>query len=114
MQIKTALIAASLVGFGSGVFAAEFVKLSGAEIEAALDDHRLIYDLETSQDFEASGRTLYYSGRESLGYWRIQGDQYCSTWPPNAGWECYDVERSGDVIRFISSRGHITDGRFPD
>jgi len=97
----------------SGVSASAegFEPLDGAGIEAALDDVTLIYDGGAVQTFYASGRTLYNAGQDSWGAWRVQGDQYCSEWPPNAGWDCYDMDTDGTVLRFISDRGHITVGR---
>ena len=95
-----------------GVAMAEgaFEPLSGEEIRDVLTDAVLDYD-RGWQDFRASGRTLYHVGGDSWGYWRIEGDQYCSQWPPSEHWDCYDMARGGDVIRFISARGHTTDGR---
>lgn len=89
----------------------EFRALSGTEIEAALDDVTVVYEGGAVQTFYASGRTLYNAGRDSWGSWRVQGDQYCSEWPPNAGWDCYDMDTDGTELRFISDRGHITVGR---
>ncbi|MEM9850720.1 MAG: hypothetical protein AAF761_01850 [Pseudomonadota bacterium] len=82
-------------------------------VEAALDDRVVDYDT-SRQWFYASGRTLYDAGRPSWGYWRPQGDQYCSQWPPNAGWACYDlfVSADGAKVRFLSARGDETVGVF--
>ncbi|WP_147125394.1 hypothetical protein [Shimia ponticola] len=101
----------ALVLAAAPVGAQQFEPLSGAEITAALDDVTLVYDGGAVQTFYASGRTLYDAGQESWGSWRVQGDQYCSEWPPNAGWDCYDMDSDGTVLRFISDRGHITVGR---
>lgn len=62
------------------------------------------------QDFRASGRTLYNAGRDSWGNWRDQDGRYCSQWPPNADWACYDLARDGALVRFIDDRGHETVG----
>lgn len=85
--------------------------MTGDEIEATLNDQTLVYAGQDAwQLFKASGATLYNAGRDSWGYWRIQGDQYCSQWPPNAGWGCYDMETDGTDVRFVSPNGHITMG----
>lgn len=96
-----------------------WVKLSGPEIEAALDDRRLKYEA-ASQTFYKSGKTLYDAGRPSWGNWRIQGDAYCSQWPPNAGWACYGFERltptsGGEIrLRFVSQSGHVTEAVYTE
>ena len=102
------LVATIAPGFGS---ADDFVPLTGDEIEATLDDTTWVYDGGAVQTFYASGRTLYNAGQDSWGSWRVQGDQYCSEWPPNAGWDCYNMDTDGTVVRFITERGHVTVGR---
>ena len=89
--------------------AEDWVALSGAEIETALTGKKLQYD-GAWQDFRASGRTLYNAGRDSWGYWAIRDDQYCSQWPPQALWDCYDVAAKSDQIRFIGAHNDVTDG----
>jgi hypothetical protein len=89
--------------------AEDWVALSGAEIETALTGKKLQYD-GAWQDFRASGRTLYNAGRDSWGYWAIRDDQYCSQWPPQALWDCYDVAAKGDQIRFMGAHNDVTDG----
>ena len=109
---RIATLGAALCCVAGMACAEGWVKLTGPEIEAALDERKVKYDLST-QTFYKSGKTLYDAGRPSWGNWRVQGDQYCSQWPPNAGWECYDFERSagtGASIRFISKTGHVTEG----
>ena len=88
--------------------------LTGADIAAALTDRTLQYETAW-QRFSASGRTLYNAGRDSWGYWQVQGDQYCSLWPPQDLWACYDMERSGDKLRFVGeSAGDVTEGVYRD
>ncbi len=88
--------------------------LTGPEIRAALEDRVVTYDT-ARQDFRASGRTLYtFGGRDSWGYWRVQGDQYCSQWPPSDLWDCYDVYWLVDRVLFIGPTGDVTDGRYAD
>ncbi len=87
-----------------------FAVMDGAQIKAALTDRALVYGDGSTQDFRASGRTLYNAGRDSWGYWAVRGDQYCSQWPPADGWYCYDMARNGDVMRFIAEDGSYSDG----
>ena len=92
MSISTAAIGGAIVLAVSipAALAGDWQALSGPEIEEALDDRKLRYAAAT-QTFYKSGKTLYDAGRPSWGYWRIQGDRYCSQWPPNAGWDCYGL-----------------------
>ncbi|MEP5151846.1 hypothetical protein [Planktotalea sp.] len=62
------------------------------------------------QDFRASGKTLYNAGEDSWGNWRVESDQYCSQWPPRDLWDCYDVARRGDDIRFTDAQGNHSIG----
>ena len=93
--------------------AENWVAMTGPDLESALDDQTLDYD-NAWQKFNASGTTLYNAGRDSWGYWRAQGNQYCSEWPPNAGWDCYDMERDtdSDRVRFIGRNNDIAVGTF--
>ena len=78
-----------------------WVKLDEAGIHAALDDKKLIYK-SANQTFYPSGKTLYnQGGRESRGNWRVQNNQYCSQWPPNDLWACYDLETRDAQVRFV-------------
>jgi hypothetical protein len=62
------------------------------------------------QIFQKSGVTFYLeNGTSSQGTWKIENNKYCSQWPPNPSWSCYDVMRDGDSVTFISSSGT----RFP-
>ncbi|CAD0185226.1 hypothetical protein RUESEDTHA_02112 [Ruegeria sp. THAF57] len=96
-----------------GILAAEeFRALTGDEILEALTGHKLGYGKGIWQTFDASGVTNYFSGGPSAGRWAVRGDQYCSVWPPSELWACYDVRRSGQVIRFVDSNGELTDGTY--
>ncbi len=88
-----------------------WIKLDGATIEDTLNDTTWDYKAAW-QTFHASGRTLYNAGRDSWGSWRVQGDQYCSEWPPNAGWDCYDLYFDMDLgrIKFVGRTGEETIG----
>ena len=89
--------------------------LTGAPITKALSDKGLAYDTAT-QHFYASGRTLYNSGADSWGYWWVEGDSYCSQWPPANGWACYRMARNaeGTALKFIGDSGAETIGIYQD
>ena len=39
-----------------------------------------------------SAPTSYWQGNQgSFGRWKVVNGQYCSQWPPNDSWSCYDV-----------------------
>lgn len=88
---------------------ADWTALTGDQITQILTGRVLDYG-DKWQDFRASGRTLYFSGAESWGYWDVRGDQYCSMWPPSDLWGCYDVAQSGEALRFVGAQGDVTDG----
>jgi len=90
-----------------------WVPMSGDEIRVALTGRALEYK-SAHQDFRASGRTRYVAGRESWGYWRVEGDQYCSMWPPSSLWACYGMAQRGETLRFIGEAGDTTDGVYSD
>ncbi len=92
--------------WSSAVFGGSWEQLNQKESEQALVGTSLKYDNAT-QVFYASGRTLYDEGRESWGYWRVEGDRYCSQWPPADGWACYTVARRtlDGSIKFIGDSG---------
>lgn len=87
--------------------------LTGDEVRTALEGRTLVY-ANAWQDFRASGRTLYNAGADSWGYWRVQGDQYCSQWPPSDLWACYGLERLGDRLRFVGAGDDITEAIYAD
>ena len=102
-------ILAVLIVVPNVTFAEDWQALDGAQITAALTGHSLIYENATQQ-FYASGRTLYNAGQDSWGYWAVRGEQYCSQWPPGDQWDCYDMAASDDTLRFIGDDGSVTDG----
>ncbi|WP_170759325.1 hypothetical protein [Ruegeria lacuscaerulensis] len=94
-----------------GVLAAdEFRQLTGDEILAALAGQKLDYGDGVWQSFDETMQTQYFSGRPNTGRWAVRDDQYCSIWPPSDFWACYDVQQSGDVVRFVDDSGGITVG----
>lgn len=104
------ILIASLLVPGA-VFAQDWRAMDGAEIADALTDQSVIYENATQQ-FYASGRTLYNAGQDSWGYWAVRGDQYCSQWPPGDQWDCYDMAALAGAVRFIGADGSTTDGVF--
>jgi len=108
-------IALTLALAAAPAFADGWIPMTGAEITEALTGRTLTW-MDTTQDFRASGKTLYiHKGRESWGNWEVRGDQYCSQWPPNSLWACYDMDRSGERLRFIGSgKDDITDTVYAD
>jgi hypothetical protein len=97
------LIALALLS--SGAFAAE-LKFAGPDITTALSDVSLYAGDAIEQIFQKGGQTVYIDhGAASQGLWKVQGDQYCSQWPPSQSWACYDVMQDGDAITFVSGSG---------
>ena len=112
-MIWAAVVAACSGAVWAEEAAVDWVKVEKGAIEAALDDRKVRYAL-SEQVFYASGKTLYDAGRPSWGNWREQNGQYCSEWPPNALWSCYDLYLSADgtQVRFVGASGDKTDGVF--
>ena len=86
--------------------------LSGAGIAALLTDATL-YGSENGQPseqvFQKSGATFYsIPNGQSQGEWKIEGNKYCSAWPPNPSWVCYDVINDGAAVTFVSPSGKRT------
>ncbi len=93
------LAIAALLASALPAWAAEGRPLFGPGIAQLLTGAEVIGE-GTRQKFYESGRTLYNDGRDSWGYWRVEGDRYCSQWPPQEGWICYDMrvrEQDGRV-----------------
>lgn len=67
--------------------------------------------VEWRQYFDAAGATIHVAGGEprSQGRWRLQGDKYCSQWPPQVGWACYavtgDPDASPPTLTWIGDSG---------
>ena len=95
---------------------AEEQRLTGPEIQAALSDRTLQGTLEDGkqwqQIFQKSGVTFYSVGSaQSQGRWEVRGDQYCSQWPPNESWTCYDMRVDAGDYSFISASGQRSSGK---
>lgn len=93
MRATTSIIAALALSGAPAAWAEE--RLDGADIRAMLTEAWVAYD-GARQHFLADGTTRYFSPEESLGFWSVEGDQYCSRWPPSGGWTCYDMRRASD------------------
>ncbi|MEM6942886.1 MAG: hypothetical protein AAF416_16935 [Pseudomonadota bacterium] len=107
MQMRATIIALVLLAAPAGAES----RLSGDDIRTVLTGHWVSYD-NARQHFLADGTTRYFAPDESLGFWRVDRDQYCSRWPPADGWTCYDVLRNtdGDLI-WVDPEGGRTTGR---
>lgn len=86
-------------------------KLDGAGITAALVGKVVVFDDRSTQSFKADGETIYTKGRDSIGHWQVQGDRYCSVWPPSDHWACYDVTQDGAAIGFVADDGSVSRGQ---
>ena len=106
-------IAVALAVWPVGASAEDWARLAGPDIRAALTARVLGFADGTTQEFRADGTTLAGSGE---GRWRVDGDRYCSAWPPAEAWACYDVEREagGLDLRFTSDDGSVSVGRYTD
>ncbi|WP_166416060.1 hypothetical protein [Cochlodiniinecator piscidefendens] len=102
-------VVAAAMFAGVSAQAQEWQLLDEAGIREALTDQTVVYGSAT-QIFYASGRTLYNAGTDSWGSWRVTGDRYCSQWPPNTLWACFDLERSGDQVRFTGDYDDVSTG----
>lgn len=94
--------------------AGDWQVLRGEAVRNALAARVLGYAGGETQTFFADGRTLYDASSPSWGRWRVDGDLYCSQWPPADRWDCYGVERNGLDIRFVAVGGSVTVGRYVD
>ncbi len=89
----------------------DWQRLDGPGITEALSGRSLGYQGGATQMFNADGTTFY---NEEHGKWRVQCDQYCSSWPPRDSWTYYALEHSGPQLRFIGEVGNTTIGSYND
>jgi hypothetical protein len=89
-------------------------QLKGDEIAALLSDRTVTGGSGNEaweQTFQKSGETIYrMAGNASAGSWKVQGDEYCSQWPPQETWSCYTVTAEENRITFISHSGRTYPG----
>ncbi len=74
--------------------------LKGSEIDALIKGNTVTGENINGiwkQYFDANGQTTYLAPEKppTLGEWNVQGDRFCSKWPPNDNFVCYDV--TGDL-----------------
>ncbi|MBG1231637.1 hypothetical protein [Aestuariivirga litoralis] len=88
---------------------AGLLPLHGDQIVKLLSDKTLYAKVDgkaASQLFQKSGATFYSVGdAQNQGAWKIDGDKYCSVWPPNETWVCYDVLQDDKTVTFVSPSG---------
>lgn len=93
-----------------------WMRPTGDALTAAVRERSIAYEGGATQYFRADGTTSYIdAGRPTEGGWRIEGERFCSVWPPATHWDCYDLEVStdGQWMRFIAPGGTFT-GRYTD
>jgi hypothetical protein len=104
---------AVLTLFATPAAASAGEKMTGVQIEAALNDSTAWYlplgPASARQYFNKNGETPYINaaGDKTYGGWLVRGDQYCSVWPPSDHYSCYGMEKgvSSDgtpTITFVS------------
>lgn len=91
--------------------AAKETKLEGVALRDLLNDITLTTTENgrvIEQVFQSSGATFTVDVKTkalSQGFWRLEGDKYCSQWPPSEHWSCYDVFENDLGVVFVSSSG---------
>lgn len=91
-------------------FAAE-LQITGPQIQEQLSGNAFQQIKPTTQHkieqlFLRGGATQFVvDGQVQLGQWKVEGDKYCSAWPPSDNWECYDILQDGTTLIFLSARG---------
>lgn len=113
LPLRATLVLAVLT---SPAVADDWQVLTGGAITRALSARAVAYPGGQTQTFHADGRTLYQSDHPQWGQWRVEGDRYCSVWPPSDRWSCYHVEGEarGLDLRFVTGGGTLTQGRYVD
>ena len=114
MQLHLIGVLTVFAGMGQ---ADDAVPLVGEGITDALMSRSVQYTTGARQKFLGAGVTIYESRNNlSAGSWKVEGDRYCSQWPPSDGWSCFAVSRSKDGlnVRFADDGGEITIGRYVD
>ena len=115
--MRQLVLVLGLIAAAGAVFAEEaWRKLGADELNKVLAARTVAYENGASQTFDIAGSTGYDSGTFSAGKWKIDGNRYCSVWPPSEKWACYDVEMSADGLglKFIADDGSETIGRYVD
>jgi hypothetical protein len=108
--MKTIILTLLFSSFIATVQAAE-IKLDAEALKSLLSDITLTSTESgrvIEQVFQASGATFTIdieTRQQSQGFWKLQGDKYCSQWPPSENWECFDVYGNDQGVTFVSSYG---------
>lgn len=86
---------------------AEETPLTGPQIQTLLPTIVAVgIAKETRQKFWDDGQTEYEErGHYSFGRWWVDGDRYCSTWPPSEAVSCYQVHRKDDDLIWVPRIG---------
>ncbi len=111
------LVVALALGLASPALAEQWQALTGAEIAEALTGRELEYENGARQSFRDGGTTTYGDGTAtSDGRWRVEGDSYCSNWPPTDSWSCYELQRDSESgrLRFFGASENMAVGRYPE
>ena len=95
MPLRLWLVGGLVGGLIGAAYAVER-PLKGPEIEALLKGATAVGASqrgEWRQYFSSGGETDYAlaGAAPSVGGWDVRGDKFCSLWPPNDRWTCYDV-----------------------
>ncbi len=89
--MKRLALATSLLVILAGSASTTETALKHAEILSTLTG-ATVAGPDWTQTFDKGGATTYVAaGKQSVGRWDVQGDQYCSMWPPSDQWSCYAV-----------------------
>ncbi len=87
--------------------------LTGPALQELLSERFLVATRDgktIEQIFQKSGLTLYTeNGAQSQGFWKVEGNAFCSQWPPNETWSCFEIFQDGKNVTFVSKSGK----RFP-
>jgi hypothetical protein len=107
LHITVALVTIfSAVAFN--VEAAEFKKLSGAQIQAKFAGMELTDESHWGDIFERNGTlTTSSMGHKSVGKWRIQKDQLCLDRGKEPGGGCYEVWLSGAKVELRNGAANM-------
>jgi hypothetical protein len=109
-QMKFLLQVLSVLLFAFSASAAE-VRLDAANLRKLLNNTTLTATVSgraVEQVFQGSGSTFTIDVATkalSQGFWRLEGNKYCSQWPPSEYWSCFDVFGGEHGVVFVSSNG---------
>lgn len=93
---------------------AEYRTLNAKEIQRVLGGKELVYE-DGKQQFDISGetRSIYYDGTFK-GSWGLSGDRYCQKFKEAEGWQCYEVLKDAERVRFKGDDGVYWTGEILD